>query len=767
VITVTERVGWGPQFTLTNQWYTYVCAVLDGRFLVHVYWGPPLVDVLDPATVVPLSAPEYLPTVEVSRRIRFSLEMLPQEYPAWGTGDGRPGAFDLSLGDGTTASRLEYQSHEILEGPVQPEGMPVIHHEPGGTDGTETGHFRTLRVRLKDPRGDVAVDLFYVMGDDAPALVRWCRFLNTSGEGVTLQDPASASVDISGGNHDLVTLAGAWGRERHVRRQRVSPGRFESASRNGASGHKGSPFLALAEAGASEQAGLVRAMALAYSGNYRMVCDTDQFGVARVRGGVGGVTVHLEGGAHFDTPPAVLVCSRDGYSGMSDAFHRFIRRYVVHPRWRHEPRKVLINSWEAMYFDVTAERIVELARRGREIGAELLVLDDGWFSRRRDDTSSLGEWVYNRERFPDGIGAVAEAVRREGLGFGLWLEPEMVSPGSALYRERPNWIVGVAGRDATLARNQLVLDLSNPEVVDYLEGVISEVLTEAGADYVKWDMNRNLTEAGSPALPAVRQGEMMHRYILGLYELLDRLTRRFPDILFEGCAGGGGRMDLGLAYHSPRFWSSDQTDAVERLPIQYGTSLVFPPEMMGAHVSAVPNHQVGRITPAETRVLTALPFSFGFELDPGSETADDLAVYRRGSEWYKSLRRHFSTGRFVRLAGPLDGDGCCADGCYGDTAWMVVAGEGAEVFVFWYRPLRRGVRPAGRLRLPGVTGLPGVSGPARGRYSLDGVVYEAVFLETVGIPLPQPQGDYQAVFFHLTEVSAATQNREERTKGYV
>ncbi len=764
MITVIDRDGWGPQFTLTSRWFSYSCAVLDGRFLTHLYWGPPLAGSVDPGYAVTPTGGEYLPTVAPSAggregAVPFSLERLPREYPAWGTGDGRSGAFGIRFVDGTTACRLEYESYEILEGPIQPPGMVVIHAGSGTAGGGEAGHFRTLRVRLKDPRGDVAVDLFYLVGDEESALVRWCRFSNVSADGFVLHDPASVSVDLDGDNHDVISFSGAWGRERHVVRRPVTEGRFERASRNGAGGHQGGPFLALADRDATERRGLVRAIALAYSGNVRIACDTDPFEVARLTAGIGGVAASVEAGGSFDTPPAVLVCSDGGFSGMSDAFHRFVRRNVVPPRWRDEPRKVVINSWEAMYHDVDAKRIVELARRGREIGAELLVLDDGWFSDRRNDTSSLGDWWYNEERFPDGIGATGDAVRREGLDFGLWIEPEMVSPDSRLFREHPEWVVGVAGREHTLARNQLVLDLSNGTVVDYLEETVAAVLREARPDYVKWDMNRNLTEAASPLLPPERQGEMLHLYVLGLYDLMDRLTRRFPDVLFEGCAGGGGRLDLGLAYYVPRFWTSDQTDAVERLPIQYGTSLLFPPELMGAHVSTAPNHQVGRVTPASTRVLTALAFSFGFELDPARETEEDRAIYLGGAEVYKRIRGTLVGGRFVRISGPLaDGRGGSPGG--GDFSWMVVSADEREAFVFWFRPLRRGVRPVGRLRLHGLR-LPAYTVAARNEFitktrgpSAESDlqrIYETVYLETAGLPLPPPTGDYQAAFFHLRE----------------
>ncbi|MFW5643182.1 MAG: alpha-galactosidase, partial [Alkalispirochaeta sp.] len=721
----------GPLITITTGAYSYALGVFDGRFLVHLYWGAPLSAPPDPTTLIAPRRVDYVPVISPldppglagswpAAGGGYALDTLPQEYPVWGTGDLRAGACEVRLGDGTGASRLEYREHEVEDGAVQPDELGIIH-------GDAAGPCRTLRVRLADPRGDYAVDLFYVVAENLPGLIRWARFTNTGQDTIEVNDPASAVVDLDGAGREVVTLHGGWARERHPVRRGVEPGRFETGSRNGASGHQSSPFIAVADAGTTETVGCVRAIALGYSGNFFARCDGDQFGGCRTAIGVGAFRGVLEPGEPFDTPEALLVYSDAGFSGTSARFHEVIRRGVVAPRWRRDARRVVINSWEAMYFDVDADRIVDLARQGREVGAELLVLDDGWFSRRRDDTTSLGDWWYNSERFPDGIGAVGEAVRREGLEFGLWIEPEMVSRESELYRSHPDWVIGVPGRAGTEARKQLVLDLANPAVVDHLYSTISAVLTEARPVYVKWDMNRNITEAGSPTLPPRRQGEMMHRYILGLYRLLQRLTEDFPDVLFEGCAGGGGRMDLGLARFSPRFWTSDQTDAVERLPIQYGTSLVFPPEMMGAHVSTVPNHQVGRVTPAWTRVVTALAFSFGFELDPAREPVADLAVFRQASEIYRRHRETFRTGRFVRIRGPLAGgapvgaggawmshgaggswmsSGTGATGCIGGTAgdyaWMIVSDDGREIFVFFVRPLGRGVLPPGRLPLPGL-----------------------------------------------------------------
>ena len=774
---------------LRNRHQSYGMHVVDGRFLAHLYWGPPL-SVLEPATLLRPRNTPYLAAIErpagagegsrnfyhqgateagregnvgdgqspgeegslreggesaidapeAERSPSFSLDLLPQEYPAWGTGEQREGAFRVILADGSEPSRLEYVEHEVLPGAVQPELMELLREDH------TLGVVETLRVRLGDPRGDLLVDLFYLVAEDAPGILRWARFSNAGAGAITLLDPAAASVDLSPEKRDFVRLAGAWGRERHVMRTPLSFGRHVLASRGGASGHQSNPFLAVCDAGADEESGTVFAVALAYSGNFQAVCDVDQFDTPRLAIGLNRYRGRLEAGESFDTPTAVFVTSGDGFGGMSRSFHRMIREGVLPSRWRREPRRVIINSWEAMYFQVNRKSITRLAGDGKAIGAELLVLDDGWFSGRRDDTSSLGDWWPNRERFPDGLRPVAEAVRNEGVEFGIWLEPEMVSPDSELYRAHPEWALQIPGRESTLSRSQLTLDLSNPEVEEHVYKAVSSVLEDSTASYVKWDMNRNMSEAGSTHWPEERQGEVMHRYILGFYRLLRRLNERFPTVLIESCAGGGGRFDLGLARFSPRFWTSDQSDAVERLDIQYGTSLVFPPEVIGSHVSTVPNHQMGRVTPARTRVETALPFSFGFELDPEREPEEDRREFLRGSQRFKELREFFQEGEFIRLIGPLTPGAersSVAGAASGETAWMIASKEYDELHVFYYQPLERANYEPRRLRLRGAK--PGTVY----RDSETGERYDGAQLIHHGLIVKPGFGDYRSHYRHL------------------
>lgn len=764
----------GLTFHLTNGHYSYGMHVSGGRFLAHLYWGAPLGEGgPDAGTLIHPAALPYL----AIQTTGYSLDTLPQEYPVQGTGEQRRGALEATLADGSGALRLEYAEHELTEGPRFPEGLPAVRSDHG------MGRAQTLRVRLNDPRGDLFVDLFYVVFAESGALLRWTRVTNGGTTGaVTVREVASASWDVPPDHYDMVTLAGAWARERHVVRAALTAGRHAVETRSGASSHQTSPFLAVCEPEADETVGQVWATGLLYSGNFVAACDVDQYQTCRTSIGIAGYRGHLAPGESFATPVAALVYSERGFGGMSDVFHHLLREGIVPSRWRAEPRKTVINSWEGMYFDISAERIATLARNGRDIGAELLVLDDGWFSRRRDDTTSLGDWWINRELFPDGLAPVAEAVRAEGLEFGLWIEPEMVSPESDLYRAHPDWCLHIPGRERTVGRNQLTLDLANSDVVDHLYETIATILTESTATYIKWDMNRAMSEAGSPVLAAERQGEVMHRYILGLYRLLERITTAFPGVLFEGCAGGGGRFDMGLAYYSPRFWTSDQTDAVARLDIQYGTTLVFPPEMIGAHVSTVPNHQVGRITPAWTRVRTAVAFSYGYELDPAHQSEEDLAVFRAGSALYRQVREVARHGRFVRLGSgsgsggavsAVSGSGGFGGETGGTRAWMVESVDGSELFVFYFRPLTRANEMAGYLRVPVRTSngstasirRAGADGAAIYRDTVTGRRYPAAQLRSRGLWLGDEAsggeggpageavavatGDYQARHWHL------------------
>jgi alpha-galactosidase len=612
------------------------------------------------------------------------------EYPTPGSGDFRCPALTIEQADGSTVLELRYKSHRIDSGKPKLSGLPSTYVE-------ELGEAETLEIALADEPSGVEVHLCYTIFRDLAAIARSARITNGGGKAVIVRCAMSASLDLPDSNWQLLQLSGAWARERHVVSRRLAPGRQSVASLRGASGHQHNPFVALTRAATTEEAGEAYGFSLVYSGNFLAEAEVDPFESTRLRIGVNpeAFAWTLEPNAEFQVPEAVLVFSAAGLGDLSETYHRLYRERLARGVWRDRPRPILINNWEATYFGFDEDKLVDIATVARDLGVELFVLDDGWFGARDDDTTSLGDWFVDRRKLPSGIDGLARRIEALGLRFGLWIEPEMVSPHSKLFAEHPDWAIGIPGRERTEARNQLVLDMSRREVVEYLHSVLAEVLGSAPISYVKWDMNRNLTEPYGGALPAGRQGEFFHRYMLGVYELYDRLTSTFPEILFESCAGGGGRFDPGLLAFAPQAWTSDDTDALERLKIQWGTSLCYPLSAMGAHVAAVPNHQVGRITPLATRAAVAFFGVFGYELDPTTLTDAERAEIRDQIAFYKQNRELFQRGRFLRLLSPFETEGF-------ETAWVVVAGDARTAIAAYYRGLNRPNPGRRRLRLRGL-----------------------------------------------------------------
>ena len=504
----------------------------------------------------------------------------------------------------------------------------------------------------------------------------------------------SASLDLPDDDWTVMQLSGAWARERHVTDRRLAPGSQSTGSLRGASGHEHDPSLILRRDSTTEDAGEAYGFSLVYSGNFLAEAEVGLFATTRIRLGIhpDGFGWTLEPGSAFEAPEAVLAYSAAGLDGLSQAYHRLYRERLARGTWRDQPRPVLINNWEGTYFAFDETKLLDIATVARDLGIELFVLDDGWFGARDDDTSSLGDWTVDRHKLPNGIDGLARRIEALGLKFGLWIEPEMVSARSKLFEAHPDWAIGIAGRPRTESRQQLVLDMSRPEIVDHLFTVLSELLAGAPISYIKWDMNRNITEPGSLGMAADRQGEFFHRYILGVYELYARLTAAFPDVLFESCAGGGGRFDPGMLAYAPQAWTSDDTDAIERLRIQWGASLIYPVSSMGAHVSAVPNHQTGRRTPIATRAAVAFFGVFGYELDATSLSAPERAEVAGQVAFYKAHRELFQRGQFIRLRSPFEGDG-------NETAWMTVSEDRQQAIVGFYRTLARPNPAVNRLRL--------------------------------------------------------------------
>ena len=576
----------------------------------------------------------------------FSLDTLPQEFGSCGVGDFRVPAVVVEQADGSQAADFRYRSHEIRMGKYGLPGLPALF--------AERDQAETLTVVLEDVTGACRLTLTYAILPALDVITRTAALTNLGDGALRVRKLASASLDLPFGPWELLHFHGRHAMERIAEREKLGHGVTSFGSLRGTSSHQHSPTVLLAAPETTEEFGPCLAMSLVYSGGFLAQAEVDQQDMTRALLGVQsqGFCHTLQRDETFQAPEAVLSWSGHGFSELSHHLHDAVRDHLTRGKFAHSARPVLINSWEACFFDFTADTLVELAQRAAPLGIDLLVMDDGWFTDRPDDHGGLGDWVVDEKKLPGGLAPLCERVNAAGLDLGIWVEPEMVSENTALYRDHPDWALSIPGRAPCRSRSQLVLDLSRREVVDYLFDKLSAILDSAPIPYVKWDMNRSLSDVWSAALPPERQGEVPHRYVLGLYDLLERLTARFPDVLFEGCSGGGGRFDLGMLYYTPQIWCSDDTDAVERLTIQYGTSFVFPASAVGAHVSICPNQQTGRTVPLDTRAAVAMCGTFGYELDPAELTEEERSRVAEQVKTYKSLQPLLFEGDYYRLTDP-------------------------------------------------------------------------------------------------------------------
>jgi alpha-galactosidase len=696
-----EILGGDTLFHLATKRTSYILGVFGGRWLAHYYWGSRIEP--DPSAMACLRVEPAPYEVADDEDKRVSLNRLPLEYPYGLAGDFRRPAFE-AYAEGRAVMDLSVASWRRYAGRPEIPGLPFARAR--GSKNVET-----FEVTLADGLTGFEARLSYTVFEEADVIARSVLVSNRGEAPIDLLHASSFSVDLSlegpGARREeleLLSLHGAWARERSIVRQPIRAGRIEVESLRGVSSHCASPNCALVRRSTDEESGDAWGFSLVYSGDWRIGCERSEEGDYRAQGGLNPSTFswRLGPGEDFACPEALLSYSSEGLGGMSRNFHAFVLDNLLPARWASAPRPILINNWEATYFDFDEKRLLGIAARAAQLGVELFVLDDGWFGRRDDDRSSLGDWRANERKLRGGLGGLADKVRALGLRFGLWIEPEMVSPDSDLYRAHPDWCLHMEGRPRTEGRNQLVLDLTRAEVRDYIVQRVIAVLREARADYAKWDMNRPLSHAGAtpdpgassaPGAPGgtwMPQKELRHRYVLGLYEILDRITSALPDTLFEGCAGGGGRMDMGLLAYMPQYWASDDTDALARLEIQYGTSLFFPPVTIGSHVSAVPNHQTGRSASLRLRGLVAMSANLGYELDPRTFSAEDASAVAALNAWYKAHRELVQHGRFIRLASPFEGE---------EAAWSFVSEDGERALAFCFRTFARANQGRFRLRL--------------------------------------------------------------------
>ena len=629
-------------FRLDTPGSTYLISIVDEEgFLCHTYYGRRIPD--DNMGYL-LRLPAGGVDFRNNGRQADLMGCLPVEYPGHGLGDFRESCLQAETPEGYRSCGLTYLSHKIYSGKPALPGLPATY---GGE-----GDCATLELRCHDRYLDLEVSLLYTAFEKLDVICRSARIENRGGKPVTLTAALSACLDMDNKDFDLITLHGSWAYERMVSRRPVAWGRQGAGSLQGISSAEEHPFLALAEHTATQDQGQVYAMHLVYSGNFLAQVEMSQQEQLRAVIGIHprDFAWRLAPGESFQTPEAVLAYSSTGLDGMTHALHDLYRNHLTRGPWKDKPRPSLVNNWEATYFKFDTEKLLDIARTAAARGIEMLVLDDGWFGCRDTDTNSLGDWVVNEKKLPGGLKYLADEVNKLGMKFGLWVEPEMVCPDSNLFRAHPDYALQIPGRPPMLSRTQLVLDLSRKEVRDCIYDQLRKVLSSANIEYVKWDMNRPLTDVASFCLEGERQGELFHRYVLGVYELQERMLTDFPHLLLENCASGGGRFDPGMLYYSPQIWTSDNTDAVDRLRIQEGTALIYPLSTMGAHVAACPSHTNGRSTPFETRGLVSLPGCFGYELDLTKLTEEELAMIPGQLENYRKYGPVFHDGDYYRLA---------------------------------------------------------------------------------------------------------------------
>lgn len=632
-------------FNLSTPNTSYIFGIFKEKSLTHIYYGKRVESDFQIEDVYKQTDRAFSPI-----RDGFSENDLLQEYPCYGSTDLRLPAFHARFEDGSTVTKLDYKGYRIEPGKPKLEGLPASYVE----DESEAD---TLYVELVDSVGFIKVILIYTVYNTQDIITRSVKVVNEGNNNVELLRVMSMSMDIEQGRlYDFVHLQGAWARERHIERRPVLNGGIYIDSKRGSSSHHHNPFICLAEKNTTEDFGDAFGFGLVYSGNFVGGTEMNSEDYLRTYLGINDFNFRwiLEPGKDFQAPEVIMTYSSEGFNKMSQNFHKLIRKRICRGKYRDTERPVLINNWEATYFDFNEEKIVNIAKTAKELGVELMVLDDGWFGKRDSDNCSLGDWYVDKKKLPDGIEHLADEINDIGMKFGLWFEPEMVSPDSDLYRAHPEWAIQIKGRESSLGRNQLILDLSRGDVCDYIIGFMSDILSKTKISYIKWDMNRNMSEPGSLLLPPEKQQEFSHRYMLGLYHVLETLTTNFPDVLFEGCSGGGGRFDLGMFYYYPQFWTSDDTDALERMYIQYGTSLLYPTSTMGAHVSAVPNHQVARTTSIETRGNLAMMGRFGYELDLGLLSDEEKEIVRQQIATYKKWGQTIHEADMYRLRSPFD-----------------------------------------------------------------------------------------------------------------
>lgn len=715
-------------FRLDTEKSTYVMGVSPEGFLGHIYYGDRLFMEAD-NYLLRMEEPPYTPSVNKREKSAF-LDFFPMEYPTGGIGDYRESCLNIRNAAGNMGCELHYTGHEIYKGKKGLKGLPA-------SFATED-EAETLEITLKDADLDLEVVLSYTAFEKENVITRSVRVQNQGKEDLRIEKILSACLDMDNENFSMLSLHGTWARERHIQTGELHYGKQVISSARGESSHQEHPFIALVTNGTEQENGKVYAMHFVYSGNFMAETELCQFDNLRMTMGINPEEFSwlLTPGEEFQAPEVVMVYSGNGLGAMTRSYHDFYRNHLIRSKFKYEKRPILINNWEATYFDFNTDKLLDIAREAKKCGIEMLVMDDGWFGKRNSDNCSLGDWKVNEEKIIGGLKHLVDEVNKIGLQFGIWFEPEMISPDSDLYRAHPDWAIQIQGREATQSRNQYVLDFSRPEVRDYAYECVASVLRSANIAYVKWDMNRQLSDLGSSYLPKERQQELFHRYVLGVYELQERLVTEFPDLLLENCSGGGARFDPGMLYYSPQIWCSDNTDAVERLMIQEGSALIYPLSVIGAHVSDCPNHSVGRVTPFETRGHVALAGTFGYELDITKIPEEDRALIPEQTATYNKYRHLIQQGEYYRIASYREN--------HKYDCWALSSQDKKEVLVTYVQVL--GV-PNSHSRKVFLRGF-----DPKATYRLEGTeeTYTGEMLMKGGFLMKDFWGDFKSRLYHFT-----------------
>ncbi|HAT4171186.1 TPA: alpha-galactosidase [Clostridium perfringens] len=675
------------EFHLYNKEISYIIHILPNGHVGNLYFGKKI----DPYKTYnhlfegicrPLAAYVY------EGDSKFSLQNTRQEYPTFGLSDFRKGAFLIKQENGSEISDFKYESHKIIEGKLKLKGLPQTYVE-NKEDAT------TLEITLLDEVIKSKLKLYFTIFEDRAVITRSASFLNLSNKSINIEKAMSFNLDLPDSNYNMIQLNGAWGRERHVHDRSIKEGTQGFYSLKGASSAEFNPFLALRRPNTDEFSGEVIGFSLVYSGNFMSEIDVDTYNQTRIMMGIHPERFSwpLNLNEEFYTPEVVIVYSDKGLNYMSQVYHSLYRECLMRGKWKNSVRPILLNSWEALSFSIDEEKIKELATNASKLGVELFVLDDGWFGKRNNDNAGLGDWNVNKEKFPNGLNEIIEYINKLGMDFGIWIEPEMVNKDSELYRSHPDWIIHDPNRKPSHTRNQYTLDFSKDEVVDHIYNQIEKLLSDYSISYVKWDMNRYITECYSKDKGANLQGTVYHKYILNVYKLYDKLTTRFPNILFESCSSGGARFDPGMLYYAPQTWTSDNTDAMERIKIQYGSSLVYPLISMGSHVSESPNQQVFRETTLETRANVAYFGNLGYELDVNNLWDVEKEEIKKQIQFYKENREVFQFGEFYRIKNPYNNN---------ISAWMVKSNDEKTIILGCYKLLNHANEGKERVKLFGL-----------------------------------------------------------------